>query len=159
MSNKRRSIWFWVSAWWPVAVGIALIATESTAAFGADRTSGPLRRIFEAIFGPVNPAAWDEIHHIIRKSGHFIGYGGLGLTWLRAWWMSLPQLRSYSQVLLAMLGTAVVASCDEWHQSFLPNRTASPLDVLLDCCGAAVMIAFVFLWLRLSRARRLVRVG
>jgi len=157
MSNNRRGPWFWISAWWPVAVGIALIATESTAAFGADRTSGPLRHLFEAIFGPVSPANWDLIHHYLRKSGHFIGYGGLGLTWLRAWWMSLPGLRFRSHSLLALLGTALVATWDEWHQSFLPNRTSSPWDVLLDFCGAAVMIAIVYAYLRIFRRSRLVR--
>jgi VanZ family protein len=151
MSSDRRGFRFWISAWWPVAVGIALVATESTAAFGADRTSGPLRRVWEAIFGSVNQASWDLIHHRLRKTGHFIGYGGLGLTWLRAWWMSLPDLRFRSQASLAVLGTALVATWDEWHQSFLPNRTSSPWDVLLDCCGAAAMIAAVYLYLRAFR--------
>ena len=91
MSSSRRGLTFWVSAWWPVAVGIAVIAVESTKYFGADRTSHPLRVLFQAIFGPVGDARWQVIHHYIRKSGHFLGYGGLGLIWLRAWRMSLPR--------------------------------------------------------------------
>jgi VanZ family protein len=53
---------------------------------------------------------------------------------------------------LALLGTAFVATCDEWHQRFLPNRMSSPLDVLLDCCGAVAMLWFVFLYARLFGA-------
>ena len=69
MSSSRRGLGFWVSAWWPVAVGVAVIAVESTKYFGADRTSHPLRVLFEALFGPVGDARWQLIHHYIRKSG------------------------------------------------------------------------------------------
>jgi VanZ family protein len=151
MSSSRRGFGFWVSAWWPVAVGIAVIAVESTKYLGADRTSGPLRVVFEALFGPVSNVNWDTVHHYIRKSGHFLGYGALGLTWLRAWWMSLPRLRFPFNAGLALTCTALVASSDEWHQTFLPNRTGTPWDVLLDCCGALFMLLAAFMVLRLRR--------
>ncbi len=151
MSNSRRGFWFWVDAWWPVAAGIAIITIESTAAFGSDRTSGPLRWLVKLFFGQLRDAAWDLVHHLIRKSGHFLGFGTLGLLWLRAWRMTLPDARFLSQAALALLGTALVASWDEWHQTFLPNRTGSPYDVLLDCCGAAFMMGIVYIYLRLSR--------
>ncbi len=134
-----RGPWFWVNAWWPVVLGIAVIAVESTKYFGADRTSHPLRVLIEHIFGPVSDASWAIIHHLMRKCGHFLGYGALGLVWLRAWWMSLPRSRFLVIMLLGLAGTGLVASCDEWHQTFLPNRTGSPWDVLLDCCGALFM--------------------
>jgi VanZ family protein len=146
---------FWVSAWWPVAVGIAIIAVESTRYFGADRTSHPLRVIVEALFGPIADASWATIHHYIRKSGHFLGYGTLGLAWLRAWWLSLPRNPFLFDAGLAVAGTALVASLDEWHQTFLPNRTGSPWDVLLDCCGAVFMQGVAFAYLRLRRPRLL----
>jgi VanZ family protein len=151
MSNIRRGLRFWIGAWWPVAAGIAIIAVESTKYLGADRTSHPLRVLFEALFGPVADPRWETIHHYIRKSGHFLGYGGLGLAWLRALWMSLPGYRFFLASGLALAGTALVASWDEWHQTFLPNRTGSPWDVLLDCCGALVMLSAAFMYLRLRR--------
>jgi VanZ family protein len=179
MSSKRRGILFWISAWLPVAVGIFLVTVESTAAFGADRTSHPLRWLVQLLFGQLSDATWDPVHHLLRKSGHFLGYGALGLAWLRAWRMTLstprtktyprgsrfstprtktcprgprlPDTRFLSQAGLALLGTALVASWDEWHQTFLPNRQGSPWDVLLDCCGAAVMIGMAGLYLRYFR--------
>lgn len=152
MSNsRRRGLGFWIGAWWPVAAGIAIIAVESTRFFGADKTSGPLRWVFQAIFGPVGDSSWNTIHHHIRKSGHFLGYGALGLAWLRAWWLSLPRDRFLFDAELALTGTALVASWDEWHQTFLPNRTGSPWDVLLDCCGALSMQWVAFVYLRLRR--------
>ena len=148
MSSKRRGILFWISAWLPVAVGIYLVSVESTPAFGADRTSHPLRWLVQLLFGPLSDATWEIVHHVLRKSGHFLGYGALGLVWLRAWRMTLPDAPFLSQAGLALLGTALVASWDEWHQTFLPNRTGSPYDVLLDCCGATAMIGIAWLYLR-----------
>ena len=156
-AQVRRGFTFWLSAWLPVAIGIGVIVLESTELLGSDHTSHPLRWLWEAIFGPVANARWDEIHHLIRKSGHFFGYGALGMVWLRAWWMTLPHSRFVQDALLALLGTALVASADEWHQTFLPNRTGSPWDVLLDCCGAIALQLLVYVFMRIFRPKRLAR--
>jgi len=156
-AHARRNLRFWLSAWLPVAFIIGIIALESTELFGSDHTSHPLRWLFEAIFGRVSSARWEVIHHLIRKCGHFFGYGFLGVTWLRAWWMSLPRLRFFSDAALALLGTFLVASCDEWHQSYLPNRTGSVWDVLLDCCGALALLLVVYIYMRIFKPGRLSR--
>lgn len=155
MSNNDRGARFWLRAWWPVALSAIIIAAESTAWFGADRTSGPLRAIWQALFGSVSAAQWGILGNLIRKAGHFIGYGIIGLVWLRAWRLTLPRLQIFSGALLAMLGTALIASCDEFHQSFIPSRTGSPWDVLLDCCGAAAMCLAAWGIARLMRPRRM----
>jgi VanZ family protein len=157
MSNNRRGLGLWVSAWLPVAVGICIIWIESTEFFGSDHTSHPLRLIFQAIFGVVSDERWAIIHQLIRKSGHFLGYGAIGLTWLRAWWMTLPRSHFLPDALLALAGTALVASCDEWHQTYLPNRNGSPWDVLLDCCGSLSLQLLVYIFVRVTRPKKLAR--
>jgi VanZ family protein len=134
---------------------IAVIATESTPAFGADNTSGPLRSIYHAIFGQVTDERWEVIHHYIRKTGHFVGYGLVGLTWLRAWRITRPEWRFRIDAVFAMVATLVIASADEFHQSFLPNRTSTPWDVLIDCCGALVLQLVAYAVLRTRRPGRL----
>jgi VanZ family protein len=134
-------------------LAICVIAIESTADFGADHTSGPLRWLWQHLFGPVSNARWAMLHHDLRKTGHFLGYGTMGLLWLRAWWMSLPRAAFLLNAALALVGTAAVASLDEYHQSFLPNRTGIPSDVLLDCSGALVLV-LLYLLLRSLRPRR-----
>jgi VanZ family protein len=157
MSSRRRGLKYWISAWLPVAVGIGVILLESTEFMGSDQTSRPLRLLFEGIFGPVADARWELLHHFIRKSGHFLGYGFIGLAWLRAWWMTLPNSRFIHDALLALLGTALVASADEFHQTVLPNRTGTPWDVLLDCCGAITLQVVVYIFMRIFRPKRLAR--
>jgi len=157
MWSKRSDPRYWISAWLPVAVGIGVIMIESTEWMGSNYTAGPLRWLYESIFGPVADARWELLHHFIRKSGHFLGYGAMGLLWLRAWWMSLPRSRFLHDALLALLGTALVASADEWHQTFMPNRTGSPWDVLLDCCGAITLEVLVYVFMRMFRPKKLAR--
>jgi VanZ family protein len=140
-----------------VALAICVIALESSTLFGADHTSGPLRWIWENIFGQVTNRRWEILHHYIRKTGHFIGYGTMGLLWLRAWWMSLPRASFLLDATLALFGTAMVASADEFHQSFLPNRTGVPSDVLLDCCGAIVLQLIAYLFVRIRSPRSMAR--
>ncbi|MGA2219001.1 MAG: VanZ family protein [Terracidiphilus sp.] len=157
MWSRRRDFWFWIIVWGPVALGIGIIAIESQEFMGSDHTSGPLRLLFQAIFGAVSDAHWETLHHYIRKTGHFLGYGFIGLAWLRAWWFTLPKSHFLPDAVLALLGTALVASCDEWHQSYLPNRTGTPWDVLLDCTGAITLQLAVYVFMRTFKPKGLAR--
>ena len=108
LSKRPRGLLYWIYVWLPVVLGIAVIVVESTEAFGSDRTSAPLRKVFEALFGYVSNASWGMIHHYLRKTGHFLGYGFIGLAWLRAWWMTLPHSRFRNDALLALDRKSVV---------------------------------------------------
>jgi VanZ family protein len=46
--------------------------------------------------------------------------------------------------------SALVASLDEWHQSFLPSRTGRVTDVLLDSSAALLALVFMY-WRRNGR--------
>ncbi len=156
-TNGWRQLWVWL----PVLAAMASIATESTDTFSAAHTDGWLRPLFESVLGRIRDATWDELHHLIRKTGHFCGYGTVCLMFLRAWLLelgrrvnvrkSLWRLRS---CLLAVLSTAGIASLDEWHQSHIPSRTGTPVDVALDTSGAlfTCCLVWLFFW-RTKRAR------
>jgi VanZ family protein len=149
--------------WLPVMAFAMIFAVESTPYFGADHTSAPLQRVVEAIFGFDVCVHWDQIHHFIRKTGHFMGYGIFSLICFRGFWITLQntalqmprQLRAYG---LAILATFLAASADELHQSFLPNRTGQFSDVLLDCCGAAALCLVLFLGMQAAEGLRQARV-
>lgn len=152
-SASDQSGWrWWLSVWTPVAVAIAVICAESTTTFSSEHTSSWLRPILQSIFGIFTDSNWDAFHHVLRKSGHFIGYGTVGFTFLRAWLhmlgrntpTSLLSWRVESSI-LAIFSTAIVASCDEFHQTMLPGRTGTPVDVLLDTTGATTLCLLVWL--------------
>ncbi len=157
-SEADQSLWRQrARAWVPVAICILVIGVESTPFFGADRTSGPLRRLCELFHGPFTQPQWWRTHIIIRKWGHFTGYGILSLAWFRAIWMTWRTGQSCTERQwiahgLALLGTLAVASSDEVHQLFLPNRTGSPWDVALDCCGGIAMQLLIGTWMAWRRS-------
>ncbi|SDE72355.1 VanZ family protein [Terriglobus roseus] len=132
------------AAWLPVLCGIAVICGESTNTMGAVHTSIWLSEL-AAWAGHPNGAIW-LINHILRKSGHFTGYGLLGVFFARGWYSVLRRriVASWSTLrmraaMFGILSAAVVASADEIHQIFLPTRGASVWDVLLDTSGAVVL--------------------
>ena len=148
--GPRRGWWYWTKAWLPVVLGIGVIVIESTEMFGSDHTSGPLRRLFEAIFGGVSDDQWEIIHHLVRKTGHFMGYGFFSLVCFRAFRIiqRKPARRLSDRLAahgLAIAATFLVASADEFHQTFLPNRFGCFSDVLLDTSGAVTLGLLLFL--------------
>jgi len=151
-SNKPRAT-FWISTWWPVVLATAVICLESTEFMGADHTTGPLRSMVEAIFGPFSDAKWELMHHYIRKSGHFLGYGLVGLAWLRAWRRVLAEHSFLFCAAISLLCTFLVAGSDEGHQAYLPNRTGTFRDVLLDCFGALILITIDYLMISWCQRR------
>jgi VanZ family protein len=52
---------------------------------------------------------------------------------------------------IAILGTALVASLDEWHQSFIPSRTGRWQDVALDTCAGMGAQLLLLWWMRRRR--------
>jgi len=51
---------------------------------------------------------------------------------------------------LAFLNTSLVATLDEWHQTFLPSRTGTFRDVILDSSAGLVAQMAVFALIRMS---------
>jgi VanZ family protein len=137
--------------WLPVTIMLVAIMIESTHAFSSDNTSGWLRTIYQHIVGVVSDARWREIHHLIRKTGHFTGYGLLGLAWMRAWLLFWREpMKHRAEIVwrgyamgMAIVCTVLAASLDELHQSYMADRTGLVSDVLLDTSGAVCLILLV----------------
>lgn len=78
-----------------------------------------------------------SFNDLARKLAHFSEYALLFLV-MRWAGGTIARQRSATGVSLVVLTLCCLyALSDEWHQSFVPNRTASRVDVLIDCLGAA----------------------
>src|SRR5271155_2667307 len=137
-------------AWWPAAVWICLIAFESTDFFSSQNTGGVLYTILTRLFGQINFRDFLIFHHYLRKTGHVVGYGMLGLLLLRGWRATLGPTETmlWRTSLLAWLGTVFVASMDEWHQSYIPSRTGTWKDAVLDSVAGLGVLLVAYFWLR-----------
>ena len=56
---------------------------------------------------------------------------------------------------LALVFTALVASLDEWHQSYIPSRTGTWHDVLLDSTAALVALILIRFWIARRTGNRM----
>ncbi len=92
-----------------------------------------------------NLGPWDLIG---KKGGHLLGYALLAAAYLHG--MTHSKKVSRGKVLLAILLAGLYAATDEFHQSFTPERTSSPIDVGIDTVGAALG-APLWAWIRSLR--------
>ena len=145
MSRARNSPW---KEWIPATIWLGVIALESTSLASSDNTLHLLYRVFHDLFG-LDFAHYAEWNHLLRKCGHFVGYFILSLLLFRAWRATLPSLAqiawSIQWARISFFMTALVASLDEWHQTYLPTRTGRWQDVVLD--SSAALVAQVLIWL------------
>ena len=111
------------------------------------------------VFGDYNEPLSEEqevqvenVQHIIRKLAHFTIYAILGLLL-----MSLAETFDFTnkkRIILSLLVGILYASLDEFHQSFIPGRTAAVTDVLIDTSGVITGILFIFLVLKIIQSKR-----
>ena len=146
MNTDRHDV---LKAWIAAILWLIVIAIESSALLSATNTSRILYPLLHYFFS----LDWDRFevwHFYIRKSGHVVGYAILSILLFRAWRATLPAMSSVKWTMrwanIAILGTALVASLDEWHQSFIPSRTGRWQDVVLDTCAGVAAQILIFLW-------------
>lgn len=82
---------------------------------------------------------WDTL---VKKGGHALGYGILALSY----WFALKWEKK--RLWLALLLTVLYALSDEFHQSFVPGRNPSLIDVLVFDGGGALLALAGIWWLR-----------
>lgn len=137
--------------WLPSAIWLAVIVAESTNLGSSERTSRILYPIFHYLFG-MGAQRFGVFHIVLRKTGHFVGYAMLSFFLFRSWRGTFPRLSTrwcLQWATLAFVCTALVASLDEFHQTFLPSRTGTFRDAILD--SSAALIAQVLIFLLLQR--------
>jgi VanZ family protein len=170
LKDSRAPLW---KAWLPACIWLGIIVLESTNLGSSEHTFRYLYPIFHFLFG-IDQARFLVWNHVLRKSGHVAGYFVLSWLLFRAWRATIPArvgrtlpsagnppsrlaadspsaLRrwSFSWARVSFLMTVLVASLDEWHQSYLPSRTGRWQDAVLDSCAA--LAAQLLLWLVLRR--------
>lgn len=122
--------------------------------------------ILVRLFSPLLPAARSEhalfehaeaIHLYVRKAAHMTEYFLLTLSLqlpLTAWLSKL--LSSKKRIAAGALLTILFAVLDEFHQSFVPERSGNLTDVCIDSIGviAASLCLYIFFTIRKKRLAR-----
>jgi len=136
--------WSRVKAWLPAVIWAAVISGLSTDTFSSEHTSIVIVPILRWLFPHATPAMIETMHALIRKSAHLTEYFIFSLLLVRG--LRGPERGWKLRWAVWAVGIAAgYAALDEFHQSFVPSRTASPWDALLDTAGAT--IAQLVLWM------------
>lgn len=75
------------------------------------------------------PSPWDKLAHVVT----FAGMGG-------AFALAIGK-RGWSGAFYCIAGALLIGVMDEWHQAYLPGRTASWSDLMADAAGGALAAA------------------
>lgn len=136
-----------LKSWIPACLWAVVISAASTDACSAEHTSRIILPVLHWLLPHAPAATLELLHFVIRKCAHFAEYFIFSVLVLRA---VRGQRRGWMLrwTLVALAIAAAHSALDEFHQSFVPSRTASPWDSLLDTFGASVAQLAVWAWFR-----------
>ena len=80
------------------------------------------------------------------KLVHMIAYSVLAGAVFVAWSEQRKDRNPLALILFTFVFCFFYGISDEFHQSFIPGRTASVYDLLADCAGAAITCTFWARW-------------
>ena len=136
-----------IKNWLPVCLWASLIFFFSTDHFSFDNTA----QFFGLVFSWLLPAIPTEdvlpVHGAMRKVGHWAEYFVLAIFFLRALSNETGKKWELRHAALTFAFIFVYALSDELHQTFVPSRTASFGDVMIDVLGGICGI-FWMVWYR-----------
>jgi VanZ family protein len=145
-SDQKDLLKTWIAA----ILWLGLILAESTNYASAENTGRFLYPLLHFLLG-VGRDQFPVWQFFIRKTGHFVGYFTLSLLLFRSWRATFPfpgNRWTIQWARISLFMTALVASLDEWHQTYIPSRTGTLHDVLLDSTAALVAQILLFTILR-----------
>jgi len=136
--RARRFVRYWM----PAIVWMAVIFLGSTDMLSAAHTSRFLVPFLRWLDPQISLAALNAIQFGIRKLAHLTEYAILAaLLWRALRGGTRWQAKMSILLFLTWIACAIFAASDEFHQSFVPSRTSSPIDVMIDVTGALIGLA------------------
>jgi VanZ family protein len=141
--------------WLPLLIWMALIFIGSTELMSGEHTSRFLVPFLRWVHPTISPLALMKIEYAIRKVAHVTEYTVLAALMLRAFVHVVFSKRWAVAALVAFSVCGAFAASDEFHQSFVPSRTASARDVMIDCAGVLIGLLLYAIIARPCYSRKL----
>jgi VanZ family protein len=135
-----------VNPWMPVVGWMLLIFVGSTDVLSAEQTSRFLIPFLHWLDPKMSIVMILEIHTALRKLAHIIEYAILAALLWRAMRGTLTATRTFAITALVLFASVLFAASDEFHQCFVPARTPSVRDVMIDTCGAAIGLTICWMF-------------
>ena len=135
-----------VSHYLPLSAWLVFIFFASSDNFNAGNTSRIIGPLILWLFPSTSPETLAIVHSSVRKLAHFTEYAILGFLAARAFRTSPHPAINRRWFLICIALVVVYALLDEYHQSFVPSRTASIHDSVIDMAGGLTVL--IFIWSR-----------
>lgn len=134
-----------ITYWLPPLVWMTLICPFTNDAVSFSGTSRILIPLLKWFFPEAPDEQIEFLYLVARKVGHFVVYSVLA-------WLTFRAIRGNSRQRWRgrwVVGSAVMAIgyaiFDEYAQSFIPTRTASIFDVVIDASSVLTMLVVLSL--------------
>lgn len=95
------------------------------------------------LYPTISPERLAEAHFYVRKAAHVSEYAVLAALFYRALVNTILRGRALISAGIVLLVCSLYAITDEFHQSFVPSRTASARDVAIDSVGALLGLLII----------------
>ena len=132
-----------VTHYLPLIAWLGFISFASSGSFSAGNTSRIIGPLILWVFPNTTPETLAIIHFSTRKIAHFTEYAILGFLAARAFRTSPREPIRSRWFLICVTLIVVYALVDEYHQSFVPSRTASLVDSLIDIAGGLTALIII----------------
>ena len=132
-----------LSRYGPLVIWAVLIFIGSSDLLSGSHTSLFLVRPLHWLFPEASDATLITLHSVLRKAGHFTEYAILALLAARAFRTSSRELLRSRWFWLSLFVVVAYSLSDEFHQSFVPSRTASIYDSMIDSLGGLTALVLV----------------
>ena len=148
MKRRMTSCRNFAKYWLPLLLWMCFIFWMSTETFSSENTFSWTKMLLLFLAPKISAQEMVFIHALIRKAAHVTEYFVLGFLMFRTlrgnstlWW-------NWRWSFFAVIGVALWALGDEFHQSFVSTRTASAVDVAIDTAGGILAQFVAALWHR-----------
>ena len=139
--------------WGPVFFWMGFTFLMSTSTFSAENTSLVVEPIVRFLFPSISPNGLLVVHGAVREMAHLTEYFVLSLLLFRAFNDGSTDGQRWRWALVCLLVVALFAASDEYHQSFVAERSPSVRDVALDTVGGILGLLTISTFYALTRAR------
>jgi VanZ family protein len=132
-----------LSRYLPLVTWLVFISVASSDSFSANNTSRIIGPLVLWLFPNTSPETMAVIHLVTRKVAHFTEYAILAYLAARAFRGSPRPAIANRWFIICLALVVCYALLDEYHQSFVPSRTASIYDSFIDMTGGLVALLII----------------
>ena len=141
--KKKLISWILLLAW----MAFIFYMSQQTGQVSSGQ-SGKIVLLLSKIGIEISKDNISNITFIIRKSAHFTEYF---ILYILLFNVIKHYIHTKKIIFYSIMGVIIYAASDEFHQYFIPGRSAEVMDVCIDTLGASIGLAILFFTLKVVR--------